>query len=65
MGAQIPVIEEKPLAVCGCRKFQVDALGDHICTCTTHSGVKKDHDEIVFLRLQILVKVQVYVLLLT
>jgi hypothetical protein len=32
MGAQIPVIAEKPLAVCGCRKFQVDALGDHLCT---------------------------------
>jgi hypothetical protein len=21
-----------------------DALGDHLCTCTTHSGVKKAHD---------------------
>jgi hypothetical protein len=38
------VIEKKPLAVCGCRKFQVDALVDHLCTCTTHSGAKKDHD---------------------
>jgi hypothetical protein len=27
MGDQIPVIEEKPLAVSGCRKFQVDTLG--------------------------------------
>ena len=44
MGAQIPVISEKPLVVCVCRKFQVDALGDHLCTCTVHSGVKKDHD---------------------
>jgi hypothetical protein len=44
MGAQIPVIAEKPLAVCGCRKFGIDALGDHLCTCTTHSGVKKAHD---------------------
>jgi hypothetical protein len=44
MGAQIPVIAEKPLAVCGCRKFKIDALGDHLCTCTTHSVVKKDHD---------------------
>jgi hypothetical protein len=26
MGAQIPVIAEKPLAVCGCRKFQIDPL---------------------------------------
>jgi hypothetical protein len=44
MDAQIPVIAEKPLVVCGCRKFQVDALGDHLCTCTTHSGAKKAHD---------------------
>jgi hypothetical protein len=26
MGAQIPVIAQKPLAVCGCRKFRIDAL---------------------------------------
>jgi hypothetical protein len=44
MGAQIPVIAEKPLAACGCRKFQLDALGDHLCTCTTHSGAKKAQD---------------------
>jgi hypothetical protein len=44
MGAQIPVIAEQPLAVCGCRKFRVDALGDHLCTCTAHSGAKKAHD---------------------
>ncbi len=44
MGAQIPVIAEKPLVVCRCRKFQVDALGDHLCTCTVHSGAKKAHD---------------------
>jgi hypothetical protein len=47
MGAQIPVIVEKPLAVCGCRKFKIDSLGDHLCTCTTHSGVKKAHDWVV------------------
>ncbi len=47
MGAQIPVITEKPLAVSGCRKFQVDSLGDHLCTCTTHSGAKKAHDWVV------------------
>ncbi len=28
MGAQLPVIAEKPLATCGCRKFQLDPLGD-------------------------------------
>ncbi len=47
MGDQIPVIEEQSLAGCGCRKFRVDALGDHICTCTTHSGTKKAHDWVV------------------
>ncbi len=47
MGTQIPVIVEKSLPVCGCRKFQVDALGDHLCTCTTHSGPKKAHDWVV------------------
>ncbi len=44
MGAQIPLVAEKPLAVCGCRKFKIDALGDHLCTCTAHSGAKKAHD---------------------
>ena len=47
MGVQIPVIVEKPLEVCGCRKFQVDPLGDHLYTCTTHSGAKKAHDWVV------------------
>ena len=47
MGAQIPVIVEKPLAVCGCRKFGIDTLGDHLCTCTVHSGAKKAHDWVV------------------
>jgi hypothetical protein len=47
MGAQIPVIAEKPLADCGCRKFHLEALGDHLCTCTTHSGAKKVHDWVV------------------
>jgi hypothetical protein len=35
---------EKPLTGCGCRKFQIDPLGDHLCTCTSHSGAKKAHD---------------------
>jgi hypothetical protein len=47
MGAQIPVIPEKPLAACGCRKFQFDVLGDHLCTCTAQSGAKKAHDWVV------------------
>ncbi len=33
--------------VCGCRKIQVDTLGDHLCTCTTHSGAKKTYDCVV------------------
>jgi hypothetical protein len=41
MGDQIPVIAEKPLAACGCRKFHLDTMGDHLCTCTVHSGSKK------------------------
>jgi hypothetical protein len=34
-----------PLSACGCKKFQIDALGDHLCTCTAHSGAKKAHDD--------------------
>jgi hypothetical protein len=45
MGAQIPVIVEKPLATY--RKFQLDPLGDHLNTCTSHSGGKKSHDWMV------------------
>jgi hypothetical protein len=41
------VIPEKPLATCGCRKFQLDPLGDHLNTCTSHSGAKKAHDWMV------------------
>jgi hypothetical protein len=44
MGDQIPVISVKTLVSCGCSKFQLDTLGDHLCTCTSHSGAKKDHD---------------------
>jgi hypothetical protein len=47
MGAQIPVIPEKPLTTCGCKKFQLYPLGDHLNTCTTHSGAKKTHDWMV------------------
>jgi hypothetical protein len=47
MDAQIPEIPEKPLVICGYRKFQLDPLGDHLNTCTVHSGVKKTHDWMV------------------
>jgi hypothetical protein len=46
-GAQIPVITENPLADCGCRKFHLDTMPDHLCTCTTHSDAKKAHDWVV------------------
>jgi hypothetical protein len=36
-----------PPNVSGCRKFKIDTLGDHLCTCTAHSGVKKIHDWVV------------------
>jgi hypothetical protein len=44
MDTQIPVIVENPLVVCGCKKFQLDDLGDYLCTCTDHSDFKKAHD---------------------
>ena len=44
MGVQMTDITEKALVVCGCRKFQLDVLGDHLCTCTAHSEAKKAHD---------------------
>ncbi len=47
MGAQIPVIAEKSLTACGCKKIKLDALGEHLCTCTAHSGSKKAHDWVV------------------
>jgi hypothetical protein len=47
MAVQIPVIAEKSLVVCGSRKFQLDEMGDHLCTSTTHSGVKKTLDWVV------------------
>jgi hypothetical protein len=44
MGTQIPIIVENPLSTCGCKKFQLDATGDYLYTCTAHSGAKKAHD---------------------
>ena len=41
------MISEKPLVVCGCKKFQIDSLGDHVITCNSHSGAKKTHDWVV------------------
>jgi hypothetical protein len=44
MGSQIPLVAEKPLTVSGFRRIKIDTLGDHLNTCTAHSGVKKAHD---------------------
>jgi hypothetical protein len=44
MGVQILVMAEKPLTACGSKKFQLDTMGDHLCTCSAHSGAKKAHD---------------------
>ena len=47
MDTHLPVIVEKPLGTYGSRKFQLDPLGDHLKTCTAHSGAKKTHDWMV------------------
>ena len=39
-----PALVELPLSACGGRKFTCDVLGDHVSTCTVHSGAKKAHD---------------------
>jgi hypothetical protein len=44
VGPQILSIEEILLSTCGSKKFALDALGDHVITCTVHSGTKKSHD---------------------
>ncbi len=37
-------INNKQTQVSVRRVFQLDPLGDHLNTCTTHSGAKKTHD---------------------
>ena len=44
VGATVPALTELPLSVCGCKKFMIDTLVDHVNTCAVHSGVKKTHD---------------------
>jgi hypothetical protein len=44
VGAHIAAIAQLPPSACGCKKFALDALGDHVSTCTAHSGAKKAHD---------------------
>ena len=38
VGAQIAAIAALPSSICGCKRFGLDALGDHQHTCTAHSG---------------------------
>jgi hypothetical protein len=38
VGTYIPDLTELPLSACGCRKFQIDTFGDHLCNSTVHSG---------------------------
>ena len=40
----VQVLAELPLSACGCKKIDVDALDDHVATCTAHSGAEKAHD---------------------
>ena len=47
LGATVPALMELPLSACGCKKFVIDTLGDHLSTCTAHSGAKKAHDWVV------------------
>jgi hypothetical protein len=44
LGVPIPDITERSFAACGCRRFQIDTLGDHLGTCIGHFGAKKAHD---------------------
>ena len=47
VGATVPALAELPRSACGCKKFTIDALGDHVSTCTAHSEAKKAHDWVV------------------
>jgi hypothetical protein len=53
LGLEVPVLSSlprhnnSPLAKCGCKKRCMDFHGDHISTCTTHSGATKAHDWMV------------------
>ncbi len=37
-------MEDLQLSACCCKKIALDVLGDHVSTCTAHSGAKKAHD---------------------
>jgi hypothetical protein len=44
VGAQIPVITSLTSSTFDYKRFSIDALGDHVNTCTVHPGTKKVHD---------------------
>ena len=43
MLSSLPRLNNSPLAKCGCKKHCMDFNGDHIATCTAHSGATKAH----------------------
>ena len=43
----VQALTELPLSTCGCKKFTIDALGDHVTTCTALPGAKKAYDWLV------------------
>ena len=53
LGLEAPVLSSLPrhhnlpAAKYGCKKFLLDTHGDHISTCTAHSGATKAHDWMV------------------
>ena len=44
MGEQIPAIAALPPSCRGSKEFQLDTLGDHVCTCPAHCGAEKEYD---------------------
>ena len=42
VGAHITAIAELPPSDCGCKKFALDAVGDHVSTCTARCGWPRD-----------------------
>jgi hypothetical protein len=52
--SSLPRLHNRPLAKCGCKKNALDLYGDHISTCTAHSGATKTHDWMVGARLGVL-----------
>ena len=53
LGLEVPALSSlprhhnQPTAKCGCKKYLLDLHGDHVSTCTAHSGANKAHDWMV------------------